>query len=40
MEQQRLSRKDLEGVLGTRARVSDVLNRKRALSINMIPAPA
>jgi HTH-type transcriptional regulator/antitoxin HigA len=31
-----LSRKDLEGVLGTRARVSDVLNRKRALSINMI----
>jgi HTH-type transcriptional regulator/antitoxin HigA len=36
MEQQGLSRKDLESVLGTRTRVSEVLNRKRALSINMI----
>jgi HTH-type transcriptional regulator/antitoxin HigA len=36
MEQRGMSRKDLEGVLGTRGRVSDVLNRKRALSINMI----
>lgn len=36
MEQQGLTRKDLEGVLGTRMRVSEVLNRKRGLSINMI----
>ena len=36
MEQQGLSRKDLESVFGTRTRVSEVLNRKRALSINMI----
>ncbi|EQD36359.1 transcriptional regulator, XRE family, partial [mine drainage metagenome] len=32
MEQQELSRKDLEEILGTRARVSEVLNRKRGLS--------
>ncbi len=38
MEQQGLSRKDLEEILGTRARVCDVLNRKRGLSINMIRA--
>jgi HTH-type transcriptional regulator/antitoxin HigA len=38
MEQQELSRKDLEEILGTRARVSEVLNRKRGLSINMIRA--
>ena len=36
MEQQGLTRKDLEKVLGTRTRVSEVLNRKRGLSINMI----
>ncbi len=36
MEQQGLTRKDLEGILGTRTRVSEVLNRKRGLSINMI----
>ena len=36
MEQQGLTRKDLERVLGTRTRVSEVLNRKRGLSINMI----
>ena len=36
MDQQGLTRKDLEGVLGTRTRVSEVLNRKRGLSINMI----
>jgi HTH-type transcriptional regulator/antitoxin HigA len=36
MEQQGLTRKDLEKVLGTRMRVSEVLNRKRGLSINMI----
>ncbi len=38
MEQQGLTRKDLEKILGTRTRVSEVLNRKRGLSINMIRA--
>ncbi|MDE2338293.1 MAG: helix-turn-helix domain-containing protein [Gammaproteobacteria bacterium] len=38
MEQQALTRKDLEKILGTRTRVSEVLNRKRGLSINMIRA--
>ena len=36
MEQQSLSRKDLEGILGTRTRIAEVLNRRRGLSINMI----
>jgi HTH-type transcriptional regulator / antitoxin HigA len=36
MEQQGLTRKDLERVLGTRTRVSEILNRKRNLSIGMI----
>ncbi len=36
MEQQGLTRKDLEGILGTRTRVAEVLNRRRSLSINMI----
>ena len=36
MEQQGLTRRDLEGMLGTRTRVSEVLNRKRGLSITMI----
>ena len=36
MEQQSLTRKDLEGLLGTRTRVAEVLNRRRNLSINMI----
>ncbi|MGE0679476.1 MAG: type II toxin-antitoxin system HigA family antitoxin [Candidatus Binatia bacterium] len=36
MEQQRLTRKDLEGLLGSRTRVAEVLNRQRGLSINMI----
>ena len=36
MEQQGLSRKDLEPIIGTRTRVAEVLNRKRALSIGMI----
>jgi HTH-type transcriptional regulator/antitoxin HigA len=36
MEQQNLTRKDLEGILGTRTRVAEVLNRRRSLSINMI----
>ena len=36
MEQQGLTRRDLEGILGSRARVAEVLNRKRDLSISMI----
>ena len=36
MESRGLSRKDLEPYLGSRAKVSEVLNRKRQLSIEMI----
>lgn len=36
MEQQGLTRKDLEPVIGTRTRVAEILNRKRSLSIGMI----
>ena len=36
MEQQGLSRRDLEPIIGTRTRVAEVLNRKRSLSIGMI----
>jgi len=36
MEQQGLTRKDLEPLIGTRTRVAEVLNRKRPLSIRMI----
>jgi HTH-type transcriptional regulator/antitoxin HigA len=36
MEQQGLTRKDLAKILGTRTRVSEVLNRRRNLSIEMI----
>jgi HTH-type transcriptional regulator/antitoxin HigA len=36
MEQQGLTRKDLEPIIGTRTRVAEVLNRKRGLSIGMI----
>jgi HTH-type transcriptional regulator/antitoxin HigA len=36
MEQQKLTRKDLEPLIGTRTRVAEVLNRKRGLSIAMI----
>jgi HTH-type transcriptional regulator/antitoxin HigA len=36
MEQQGLTRKDLEPLIGTRARVAEILNRKRGLSIEMI----
>ncbi len=36
MEQQGLTRKDLESIIGTRTRVAEVLNRKRGLSIGMI----
>src|ERR1700742_3256561 len=35
MEQQGLSRKDLEPLIGTRTRVAEILNRKRSLSIAM-----
>ncbi len=36
MEQQGLTRKDLEPLIGARTRVAEVLNRKRNLSIAMI----
>lgn len=36
MEQLGLTRKDLEPIIGTRARVAEVMNRKRGLSIEMI----
>src|SRR5205809_3494667 len=36
MEQQGLTRKDLEPLIGTRTRVAEVLNGKRNLSITMI----
>jgi HTH-type transcriptional regulator / antitoxin HigA len=36
MEQQGLSRKELEPLIGTRTRVAEVLGRKRALSIGII----
>ena len=36
MEQQGLTRKDLEPMIGTRTRVAEVLNGKRNLSITMI----
>ena len=36
MEQMHLSRKDLEPYIGSRGRVSEVLNHRRSLSLNMI----
>jgi HTH-type transcriptional regulator/antitoxin HigA len=36
MESRSLSRRDLEPYLGSRARVSEILNRKRPLSLQMI----
>src|SRR5262245_8529586 len=36
MEQQGLTRKDLEPLIGTRTRVAEVFNRRRNLSIAMI----
>ena len=36
MEQMDMKRKDLEQFLGPRSRVSDVLNRKRTLSLSQI----
>ena len=36
MEQQNLTRKDLEPMIGSRARVSEVLGRKRPLTLAMV----
>jgi HTH-type transcriptional regulator/antitoxin HigA len=36
MDQQGLTRKDLEPMIGTRTRVAEILNRRRGLSIDMI----
>lgn len=36
MEQQGLTRKDLEPLIGTRTRIAEVLNRRRNLSVGMI----
>ena len=36
MESQNLSRRDLEPYLGSRSRVSEILSRKRTLSLTMI----
>lgn len=36
MEQQGLTRRDLEEIIGTRTRIAEVLSRKRGLSITMI----
>ena len=36
MEQQGQTRRDLEVLIGTRSRITEVLSRKRALSISMI----
>jgi HTH-type transcriptional regulator / antitoxin HigA len=35
MEQRGLTRKDLEAALGSRARVSEILNRRRPLTMKM-----
>src|SRR5438093_1074745 len=36
MEQMGMTRRDLEPLIGSRARVAELLNRKRSLSIDMI----
>ena len=36
MEQMNLSRKDLEKYIGSKGRVSEILNHQRGLSLNMI----
>lgn len=36
MEQKGYETKDLEGILGSRGRVSEILNRKRKLTLDMI----
>jgi HTH-type transcriptional regulator/antitoxin HigA len=38
MEQKRLTRRDLEPAIGSRGRVSEVLNRKRPLTLPMVRA--
>ncbi len=38
LDQMNLTRKDLEPMLGGRGRVSEVLNRQRGLSMNMVRA--
>lgn len=38
MEQKQLSRRDLEPAIGSRARVAEVLNRRRALTLPIIRA--
>jgi HTH-type transcriptional regulator/antitoxin HigA len=38
MEQKALSRRDLEPAIGSRARVAEILNRRRALTLPMIRA--
>lgn len=38
MEQMNLTRKDLEVCIGSRARVSEILNHKRELTLTMIKA--
>jgi len=38
MEQMEMKRSDLEKFLGTRARVSEILNRKRNLTVKMMKA--
>jgi HTH-type transcriptional regulator/antitoxin HigA len=38
MEQHGITRRDLEPALGSRARVSEILNRKRELTLPMIRA--
>ncbi|MDR3537267.1 MAG: helix-turn-helix domain-containing protein [Acetobacteraceae bacterium] len=38
MEQKGLTRRDLEPAIGSRARVAEILNRKRALTLPMIRA--
>src|SRR5258708_17344570 len=35
MEQQGLTRRDLEEIIGARTRIAEVLNRKRGLSVGM-----
>lgn len=36
MDQMNLTRKDLEPLIGSRARVAEVINRRRSLSLSMI----
>jgi HTH-type transcriptional regulator/antitoxin HigA len=36
LEEERISRRDLEWALGSRSRVSEILNRRRPLTIEMI----